>query len=400
MRYSLVASFIALLLAVKAFPQDKMVLDDPDGFMNERVDSLLGEKLSEVGIELTASLNYSQRCQYYFSDLRNMEGDLMAAVSDCHNTVLGEKNLGSNIFGLSDQEKALLLSLAFRDIIDHPGRYLERGTVEEKTVEAGTEIPETEGEQTKLYSGNEHDTRYFFAPSAFNLKQGELYYNTVYFFLHDLQYGVSNHVSMGIGTTVIGLPMYLTPKVSIPLGQKSAIAIGDLFLVGTWGTNGLGNLLYSVFSYGGNNGNISLGAGHLYTNDNDLTSKTSSAVFNLSAMGRTTPYIFFLTENYVMTVNSKQFASYYSDDGMGNYEYIEEDYTQRNTFLYGIAGIRIVSKNRNFIAWQVGLTYILNFPGEIPNKYINDPWETSARTETHLIAFPTVCFTVKFGKKF
>jgi len=398
MRYALISFCIAFLFSSHAFTQNKMVIDDPESLLNQPLRTLLSEKLNEGGIALTTTLNYDQRCDYFYSKLWNRDGDLWVEVSDCDNRVLGRKNLGGNIFSLNDQEKALMLSLAFRDMIDHPGRYKEGDTGTE-AVSGANRLPTEAGlDAVQTYEGNEHETRYFFAPSAYTLEQGELYYNTVYFFLHDLQYGLNDHVSMGIGTTVIGLPMYLTPKFSIPLGKKSALALGDLFLIGTWGTNGLGNLAYGAYSYGGNNGNITLGAGHLYTNENEITSETSSAVFNVSAMGRTTPYIFFLTENYLMTVNSKRYASYYNDDGMGNGTYLEENYTQRNTFLYGIAGIRIVSKNRNYIAWSVGLTYIVNFPGDIPARYYS--WDTDARTDTHLIAFPTVSFTVKFGKKF
>ncbi len=234
-----------------------------------------------------------------------------------------------------------------------------------------------------------HDSRYFFAPSARNLKKGELYYNAVYFLLHDIQYGLSDNFSIGIGTSVIGLPVYLTPKLSLPLGEKSTLALGDLLMVGTYGTEAIGNLAYGVYTYGGADGNVSLGAGHLYTNENQLTGQTSSLVSNFSAMARISPYIFYLTENYVMSANFNREA------WTGN-NYTE--FVQRNTFWYGIMGIRIVSKNRDFVSWQIGMTYVINFPSEIPRQYYN--WSHNARDDMNMIAFPTVSYTVKFGKHF
>jgi hypothetical protein len=115
-------------------------------------------------------------------------------------------------------------------------------------------------------------------------------------------------------------------------------------------------------------------------------------------MARMSPNLFFLMENYVLSVNLDQEAWYYTTDPSGYTEYHSEQFNQRNTIWYGIAGIRIISKNRDFISWQFGLTYIVNFPGEIPIKYMS--WESSANSEINMVAFPTVSFTVKFGKKF
>lgn len=132
----------------------------------------------------------------------------------------------------------------------------------------------------------------------------------------------------------------------------------------------------------------------LVTNENEITSHTSSLVANFSALGRMSRYIFFLTENYIMSANFSRTA-YWS----GN-EYLEEDFEQRNTFWYGIMGVRIVSKNRNLTAWQVGITYIVNYACNMPEKYMS--WNNNARTpgDLNLFAIPTVTFTVKFGKSY
>jgi hypothetical protein len=382
-------------ISFTTFSQGRLVIDDRTGMLTGEFEMIVSNMLREDSIVYSSVVDYKERCLYYFTELNMVEEDVVLTVRDCLNDLLGSRNLGSRILSSSVQEQGFLVSNAIMDIVSYPGKYgVPAIAGADSSREESEEVVREEGPQT-----NEHDSRYFFAPSAYNLKKGELYYNTVYFLLHDIQYGVHDRFSVGIGTTIIGLPIYITPKISIPLGKRSAIAVGDLLLFGTYGTNAMGNLAYGIFSTGGPDGNISLGAGHLATNESDITGKTSSLVTNLSAMVRLSPYIFLLTENYVMSINinrEAQFSSY--DPVTGWSEYFSEDFIQRSTFWYGIAGARIVTKKTDFISWQFGLTYVANFPGEIPRKY--NSWETDAKMDMNLIAFPTISFTVKFGRKF
>jgi hypothetical protein len=392
---SLLTATCIFFASLSAISQVRLVIDDRVQLLDSELEQLIREKLADDSIQYTDVVDYRERCLYYFTELVPVGEDVVLSVKNCVDDVLGSKNLGKRILSSSTQEKGLLLTYAILDIVSDPGKY--RVEVNTGSVNRDEEMVEVVRKDTGLT--NEHDTRYFFAPSAYYLKKGELYYNTVYFLIHDIQYGVHDRFSIGIGTTVIGLPIYLTPKISFPIGKKSAIALGDMLLFGTWGTNAMGNLAYGIFSTGGADGNISVGAGHLYTNESNITGQTSSLVTNFSAMARLSPYIFLLTENYLLSVNVNRQAWYnLYDPVLGYYDYISENYVQRNTIWYGIAGIRIIAKNRDFISWQIGLTYVVNFPGEIPEQYSS--WETDAPKEINLIAFPTVSLTVKFGKKF
>jgi hypothetical protein len=380
------STFAILFFTISLYSQDNLVIDDRTGLLTDEIAKIVTGKLAEDNISYTTTVDYSSRCNYYFSKLVIEGEDVVATVEDCDNTLLGSKNLGNRILSSSTDEQGLLISYALLDMVSNPGKYVT-------IIPSSPDDVVTVNVQIDSAVTSDHNSRYFFAPSAYNLKKGELYYNTVYFLLHDVQYGVSDNFSMGIGTSVIGIPIYLTPKVSFPIGKKSAVAIGDMLLFGTWGTNAMGNLLYGSFSTGGDKGNITLGAGHLYTNDSDITSETSSLVTNVNAMARLSPFIYLITENYVLSLNVPQTASVY-----GPNDYYTEEFDQRNTIWYGISGIRIVTKNRNHISWQLGLTYVLTVPGEIPAKYAS--WDTNVRTEANLIAFPTVTLTVKFGNKY
>ena len=385
----------AIFLSVNAFSQGMLVVDDRANLLNPGTELLVSESLRQDSIELTSVVDYKQRCLYYFTEFSVVGGEAFVTIRNCVDDVLGRKNLGTRILSSDDQEKSLLLTYALLDIIAEPGKHI--------AVDRSNIAVQANQDNGGTFQGSalndEHKSRYFFAPSAFNLKKGVLYYNTVYFLLHDIQYGVEDWFSIGMGTTIIGLPFYLTPKFSIPVGEKSAVAIGDMLLFGTYGTNAIGNLAYTSFSTGGPNGTVSIGLGHLATNESDITRKTSSLVLNFSAMAKASPYIYLLTENYLFNVNLSRTAYQDNYDPVTDYyDYRYEEYTQRNSLWYGIVGFRINSKNKDFTSWQVGLTYVLSMPGEIPRAYSN--WETYAPTRTNLIAFPTISYTRKFSKRY
>lgn len=375
--------------------QDKIAIDDRTGMLTAELEEIIDQKLQEDGISYTNMVDFTKRCSYYFSVLRKSGDDLILTMNDCNTILLGEKNLGKRIMSAPHSEQGILISYAIMDIVSEPGKYILTTPAAEHAVLPPDEGSAAPGRDSAF--ADEHNTRYFFAPSAYNLKKGELYYNTVYFLIHDVQFGINDYFSMGVGTTVIGLPLYFTPKLSFPVGQKSAFAVGDLFMLGTWGTDFLGNLAYGTFSTGGRNGNVTIGAGYLYTNENDITGQTSSLVSNFSAMTRISPFLFLLTENYVMSANFNRTAWFYDDSDPNYPEYIEGEFVQRNTFWYGILGVRIVTKSKSYVSWQAGLTYVVNFPGAIPDPY--NRWENDAASGISMIAFPTVSFTVKFKNR-
>ena len=67
---------------------------------------------------------------------------------------------------------------------------------------------------------NLHDTRYFFSPSAFGLEQGEGYFGHSYWMLWQAQYGISDELSIGGGTTLWGFPGTLNAKYSFNIHNE------------------------------------------------------------------------------------------------------------------------------------------------------------------------------------
>ena len=60
-------------------------------------------------------------------------------------------------------------------------------------------IPKSQIHNGEYWYPNPNDSRYLFAPSAFNLKKGEGYYQNTYLFINTFNYGITDNFSMGIG---------------------------------------------------------------------------------------------------------------------------------------------------------------------------------------------------------
>ncbi len=395
---SLILSLVIYLIFAPLYTQNLIVINDRAGILTPELEEELEVKLENRGFEYTTVVDFRSRCSYYYGTLLKAGENAAIKIENCEEEILGQKNLGKSFLRGSDEEKAIILSFAISDILDQPGEYLS----EEK--EAEDILPAREAEETAPDTEieNEHTSRYFFSPSAYNLREGELYYNTLYFFLHDIQYGFSDYFSLGMGTTLIGIPFYLTPKVSIPLGQKSTIALGDMIILGTWGSKFFGNLIYGVYTRGTQNSNISLGGGLLTTNANEITRAYNSFVLNLSGLGRISEYVYFVSENYGFQLSTTQTAWYeeYDETNMF-YNIYNETYPQKQSIIYGMSGLRFVNKSNDVASWQFGLTYLINFYGDIPDTYTRPPWNVdNNRDRPRFIAFPTISYTLKFGKKY
>jgi len=112
---------------------------------------------------------------------------------------------------------------------------------------------------------NLHDTRYFFSPSAFSLRKGEGYYGHSYWMLWQAQYGITDELSIGGGTTLWGFPGSLNAKYSFNIKDDINAAlgwfwVGDLFGYTEGEMGSLLNMPYMVVTKGSKENNITLGA--------------------------------------------------------------------------------------------------------------------------------------------
>jgi len=198
----------------------------------------------------------------------------------------------------------------------------------------------------KFWFPNPHSTRYLFAPNAFGLPKGEGYYQNVWIFFNNVNYGITNNFSMGAGIVPMFLfgvsetPIWLLPKVSIPVsGEKFHLAAGAMIggVVGVGST--FGGLLYGMGTYGDRNRNMSVGLGYALA-DGEIS---SSPVLTVAGMYRATDTIYYLTENYLFI----------------------------NSGGYGIASIGIRWAPENF---AVDFSLMRPFGDDLGGGFIGIPW--------------------------
>lgn len=386
-----IASFLIIFaVIISAEAQEKLAIIDKAQFMNAEIEKILIDRLAAESIELTSIVDTKKRCDYWFANLVMSGSGLQLELMDCNDKTAGAKNLGSRIMTASDSEKGLLLYFAISEMLKEPFKNVQ-DTPKEQVSPPGYSLP-TAG----ITDQGHHKTRYFFAPSSYNLEKGEIYYNSLYFMLHDVQYGISDHFSMGMGTTIFGFPFYLTPKITIPLNEKSAFAIGDMFMIGTYGTKFTGNLLYATYTTGGKDKNITVGGGYLYAGGGDIYHPVNAAVLNLSSLLRISGHVFFITENYGSKLNIWNSVSRY-DENTGQVQY---SYFKRNLFfIYGLTGFRFVNKTKDIKSWQFGLSYIIASRSEIPAMY-NNSWTIDNSSESVFTAFPVIGYARKFSARY
>lgn len=385
-----VFSFIVFLIISNfAIAQNKIVIEDRAAILNEEIENQLQQKFLEKNLFLTNSVDFREKCDYYFSSITKTEKGYLLEVKDCNDKILGSYFAGTNLGTLSNQEKEIIIFYNLWEIIENP-TYPDTAPV--------SKSDDLEDEQN--YSGpvnSEHDSRYFFAPSALPLKKGELYYNSLYFLSHDIQYGINDNLTLGMGTTIFGFPFYLTAKYSIPIQENSHLAFGDLFMVGTYGTNFFGNLAFATYTYGNSHNNISIGAGHLYFKPGDGSEISSSIVGNISGIVRAGTYFYFLSENYLFSFRATESATRSTQLSDGTWLFESAEYETRRNIWYGLTGIRFVRKSNELVSWQFGLTHMLFVSAKAPAPYDSPQWETNSfNSETRMVAFPTFSFTRKF----
>jgi hypothetical protein len=161
---------------------------------------------------------------------------------------------------------------------------------------------------------NPQATRYFWAPNGYGLKKGEGYYQNVWIFFNQASVGITDKVSIGLGTIPVFLlgsdffgatPVWITPKVSIPIAEdKFNLGAGALLgtVVGEEGSNF--GILYGIGTLGSRDRNASLGLGYAFAGGE----WANAPVITISGMWRITKNGYLLTENYIVTGGEERFA--------------------------------------------------------------------------------------------
>ncbi len=158
---------------------------------------------------------------------------------------------------------------------------------------------------------NPNSSRYLFAPSAYNLRKGEGYYQNTWIFMNQVSYGFTDRFTCGVGlvpTFLFGLeaaqamPLWLTPKYSFgKQDSKLNFAVGSIaFFLPFAGSDGAGTagIVYGLGTYGSRDNNISVGLGWGFAATGEDSFFGSSPTVNISGMYRLGKRSYFVTENW------------------------------------------------------------------------------------------------------
>lgn len=149
---------------------------------------------------------------------------------------------------------------------------------------------------------NPQSTRYLFAPNAIGLPQGEGYYQNTWILLNNLNYGISNHFSIGAGTVPVFLfgantfPVWILPKLSVSSPQDNLHFAGGAVFGGVLGSGeGSVGLVYGSSTIGSRDHNATLGVGYGYTGET-FSDVPAINISGMTRIGRTT---YLISENYI-----------------------------------------------------------------------------------------------------
>jgi len=148
---------------------------------------------------------------------------------------------------------------------------------------------------------NPQGTRYFFAPNAIGLKRGTGYYQNTWIFFNNVNYGVTNNFSIGAGTIpvflfgVSALPIWVLPKVSVPVRADNIHIAGGALLGGVIGEDSGGfGLAYGNVTFGNKDKNLTVGAGYGYAG----AEWSDTPLINISGLYRSGKNFQWLAEIY------------------------------------------------------------------------------------------------------
>ncbi|MDW3195646.1 MAG: hypothetical protein R8G66_24935 [Cytophagales bacterium] len=176
---------------------------------------------------------------------------------------------------------------------------------------------------TRFRYPNPNETRYFFAPTAIPLKQGEGYYQNVLLSSNFVNFGLTDHFSVGGGlelvSTFLGQPIFfLTPKWGYQTSEKIYVGAGMLVVL----PNGGGQFLlpYGVTTFGTTESNMSISLGIPFVEGD----ADNGGLVSVSGFHRFSTSFALLSENYFLPFGESDLP------------------------YFGIQGVRIIGKKNSF----------------------------------------------------
>jgi hypothetical protein len=243
----------------------------------------------------------------------------------------------------SEQNQDVIIKMENGD--EYTGQILKNDSViivlktvngEIKLIASNVRSIENYDYEGKFEFANPHDTRYFFGPTGIPIKKGKGYYQNIMVTTNFVNYGITENISIGGGfefsSTVLGSPIwFLTPKIGFDISEN--VHVGGGFIMAGIAAEGSATLAYGVFTLGHSESNVSLGAGY-----GIISGELSEyPTIMISGTHRVSKGIALLSENYLMPNG-----------------------------IFGIHGIRILSKKNSFDIGAIVIPEIADFIPALP----------------------------------
>ena len=209
-----------------------------------------------------------------------------------------------------------------------------------------------------IWFKNPNNTRYLFAPSAFCLKKGEGYYQNIYGAGNAVNFGLTDHISIG-GGLVGPMGAYINTKIGVSIHKNIHIAGGILLGNSFFPING--NILgvgvgFGVVTVGNVDNNITVGAGYGLDNTGGTTNWQEKPLFVANGMARVGKKFALVTENWMINTKGDPFdrgitkASHYETYFSYAFRYMG----QRSTLDAGFLNTPALIER----GWIIGIPYI------------------------------------------
>ncbi len=167
-----------------------------------------------------------------------------------NNTVQGEL--------VSDDGREIGIKTSDRGLIFIP-KY------EIKSMNLAQTLPEISN--TKVFP-NPHPGRYFYSPSGISMKQGDAYYQAIYYLVYQAQYAITDHWSVGATTSILLSPILINFKYTHDIGTQDKLHFVTGMQGGSinaWSSDNTLGVAYAGLTLGNAEHNLTLNGGALYT---------------------------------------------------------------------------------------------------------------------------------------
>jgi len=184
-------------------------------------------------------------------------------------------------------------------------------TIKKTDVKSMNPLQATGNKKDRLQLVNRQIDRYFFQSSGYGLRKGEAYFQNNWVLLNQVNVGITNNFSLGVGAVPLFLfsgaptPVWITPKISTSVVKDQLNVSAGAFIGSVIGVkNNVFGITYGAATVGSRDQNVTFGLGYGFANGIWATRPS----FSLSGILRVGKKTYLMTENYWLGTQNSSVA--------------------------------------------------------------------------------------------